>query len=124
MLFCYKVSACGYVVLLIANPEASECLKLINPSYDAYPELATVEQEINDAGFLECFRRQFQVSINMCPPFEEEFVEYVVATQAQSGVYVDARDVRAILEREFSDKNNTLSDTRYLIVYRKLQSPK
>jgi len=118
-----KVTACGHVVLLMASPEATECLKLINPSYDAYPELATVEQEINDAGFRECFRRQFQVSIDMCPPFEEEFVEFVAATQAQSGVYVDAGDVRAVLEREFGDKSFSFSDTRYLIVYRKPQPP-
>ena len=123
MLFCAKVSACGNVVLLTATPEATEKLKFFNPSYDAFPQLATIEQEITDVGFSECFRRQFQVSTNVCPPFEEEFVEYEAATQALSSVDVSMRDVRADLERELSEKNNTLSDTRYLIVYRKPLSP-
>jgi len=125
MLFCSKVSACGYVVLLTAtSEEVSDLLKLINPSYDAFPKLATIEQEITDVGFSECFRRQFQVSTNMCPPFEDEFVEWLAYLQAVSGVDVGVKDVRAALEHEFNDKNNTWIDTRYLIVYRKPQSQK
>jgi len=121
MLFCSKVSTCGYMVLLTVTPEATDMLKLINPSYDAFPKLATIEQEITDVGFSECFRRQFQVSTNVCPPYEDEYVEWLADLHAVSGVDVGLKDVRAALEHEFSDKNNTWIDTRYLIVYRKPQ---
>jgi len=112
-------------VLLIATSELCHGLmKPINPSYDAFPKVTTYEQEMTEAGFLECLRCPFKVSINMCPPFEDEFVEYLAALQAVSGVDVSVKDVRAAIECEFNDKNNTMSDTRYIIVYRKPQSPK
>ena len=106
----------GYVVMLVATPDAKRPQKVINPLLDDCPEVAALELVLTDAGFHKCLQSEYHVTMDMTPPFEDEFVAFL---QADCGLETSIEDARAILEREYST-NNILKDTRYLLVYRKL----